>query len=236
MSEDESEEEDDDDETESLHTESSQQEYGDLPDTISREYLGVEDIDMETEALLSKFNKEEHYRQLKEDKTSLESPDILNMVNKINQESMKGKIRTMTFNCNTALRGKMQQAAKFAQEANADILTIQEPFAQHATINDKEKSRHSKQASDKGYVLDTSKYQAVLIRDRLALHQTNKTTIKNDGRIMAYEFHTNKTTNLLLISNYGVVDGGSRDISKAKRRITPEATSRTTCNQLRTNS
>ena len=107
MSEDESEEEDDDDETESLHTESSQQEYGDLPDTISREYLGVEDIDMEAKALLLEFDKEEHYRQLEEDEISLEPPDILNMVNKINQESMKGKIGTMTFNCDTTLRGKM---------------------------------------------------------------------------------------------------------------------------------
>jgi len=120
----------------------------------------------------------------------------------------------MTFNCNTTLRGKMQQAAKFAQEANADIFTIQEPFAQNANINDKEKSRHCKQASDERYVLDTSKYQAVLIRDRLAARQINRTTIKNDGRIMVYEFNINKTTNLLLISTYVVVDDGSRDISK----------------------
>ena len=181
---------------------------------LSNNHLGEEDIDMEAEALLSEFDKEEHYRQLEDDEISLEPPDILNMANKISQRSMKGKIRTMTFNCDTALKGKMQQAAKFAQEANADIFTIQEPFAQKATINVKEKARHSKQASDKGYVLDTSKYQAVLIRDRLASRQTNKTTIKNDGRIMAYEFDINKTTNLLLISNYGVVDEGSRDISK----------------------
>ena len=95
----------------------------------------------------------------------------------------------MVFNCNTAFRCKMQHTAKFSQEANADIFTIQEPFAQNATINNKEEARHTKQASDKGYKLHTIKYQAILIRDRLASRQTNKTTIENDGRLMAYEFH-----------------------------------------------
>ena len=93
MSKDESEEEGDEDETDSLRTESSTQEYANLPDMLSNDHLGEEDIDMEAEALLSEFYKEEHYRQLEEDEISLEPPDILNMANNISQRSMKGNIK-----------------------------------------------------------------------------------------------------------------------------------------------
>ena len=71
------------------------------------ENIGDENNDMEAEALLSELHKEEQYQELEDDEISLEPPDILNRVNKSNNPPMEGTLRTMTFNCDTALRCKV---------------------------------------------------------------------------------------------------------------------------------
>ena len=59
MSKDKPEEEYDKEGTKSLHTECSLQEPCELPDSSNKDYLGDKNNDMEAEALLSEFEKEE---------------------------------------------------------------------------------------------------------------------------------------------------------------------------------
>ena len=90
---------------------------------------------------------------------------------------------------------------------------------------------------NKGYKLCSFKFQAILIRGKLASRLTTISIIDHVGRLIAHVFHTNKTTSMLLISIYGMVDDGSRDASnKIKKSSLRRRRFKTTCSPSSTNS
>ena len=119
----------------------------------------------------------------------------------------------MMWNCNKGLRGKVEDAAILGRDSRADIFTINEPFALSVELSKEEKSRYCSQASKHGYVIHISKHQIVLIKDNFANTQISSIRTTVEGRIMAQQFSPRQNEMLLLISIYGVAEGGEGDLA-----------------------
>ena len=97
----------------------------------------------------------------------------------------EGGFRTLLWNCNKGLRGKVEDAAILGRDSNADIFTINEPFALTADLTSQEKSRYRSQASSHGYEIHISKHQLLLIKDNFANTQNGPMYEAVEGRVMA---------------------------------------------------
>ena len=115
------------------------------------------------------------HQLLQDKRASLEEPPIPS-ITITKRYPIRSSIRTIIFNCNKGLRGKIHQAAEHACKAATDILYIIEPYDHKATITSNEVARHKAQAMREGYELYSSKYSLVMLK---------KTITQNGGQANA---------------------------------------------------
>ena len=138
---------------------------------------------------------------------------------------MQGCIRLGCWNANNGVRYNMESTVNYAVEGNFAILSIQEPTAQTANIQPRERISYENAAAKGDYHLSTSKHQFVLTHNRLYDRATCLPTILHEGRVIHQTFRINKTTNLLIIHTYGISNESSTNVgaiverNKLRRKI-----------------